>query len=60
MEDKILSLNQIRERLSDRNMNKIAKELDIHYLSVAQFAKANPNPTYKILLLISNYLEHQQ
>ena len=60
MEDKILSLNQIRERLSDRNMNKIAKELDIHYLSEAQFAKANPNPTYKILLLISNYLEHQQ
>ena len=60
MDDKILSLNQIRERLSDRNMNKIAKELDIHYLSVAQFAKENPNPTYKILLLISNYLENQQ
>jgi hypothetical protein len=57
MDDKILSLNQIRERLSDRNMNKIAKKLDINYLSVAQFAKANPNPTYKILLLISNYLE---
>jgi|TARA_R110000737_G_scaffold272165_1_gene279213 hypothetical protein len=57
MEDKILSLNQIRDRLSDRNMNTIAKKLDINYLSVAQFAKANPNPTYKILLLISNYLE---
>ena len=57
MEDKILSLNQIRDRLSDRNMNTIAKKLDINYLSVAQFAKANPNPTYKTLLLISNYLE---
>jgi len=57
MEDKLLSLNQIKERLKDRKLNTIAKKLDINYLSVAQFVKANPNPTYKILLLISNYLE---
>ena len=57
MDDKILSLNQIKEQLDDRNMNKIAKKLGVSYLSVAQFAKANPNPTYKTLLLISNYLK---
>ena len=57
MEDKLLSLAQIKERLKDRRMNTIAKSLGLKYETVAQFSKANANPRYKTLLLISNYLE---
>ena len=56
MKYKLLTLDKIKERLSDRNLNSVAKSLGLHYNSVAQFTKKECNPNYKTLKAISLYL----
>ena len=54
----MLTLKQIVEKLKDRNLSYIGRELDISPQYMADIAKGKAtNPSYEILEKLSNYLE---
>jgi len=56
----MLSLDEIQERLKDRRLTVMSKEIGISYptlLSIAQ-GKAK-NPSYRIVQLICEYLDRK-
>ena len=53
----MLNLNQIREALDDRNLEKVADNTGIHRNTLAAIrAGTNTNPTYATLKALSDYL----
>lgn len=56
-----MTLEQIRKALSDRMPIKVADATGLHYNTIRE-VRDNPdaNPTYKVLVALSNYLEGQQ
>lgn len=54
----MMTLQQIKGALSDRSPMKVAKATGLHYQTIRD-VRDNPlaNPTYKVLLALSNYLE---
>lgn len=54
----MMSLEQIRNALSDRMPVKVAEATGLHYNTIRE-VRDNPdaNPTYKVLMALSNYLE---
>lgn len=57
----MMTLEQIRKALSDRMPIKVADATGLHYNTIRE-VRDNPdaNPTYKVLVALSNYLEGQQ
>ena len=54
----MLTLEEIRERLKDRNLKKVSEHLDMHYATLTRIANGGiTNPTYETVEKISNYLE---
>lgn len=54
----MLTLKQIIEKLKDRNLSYIGRELDISPQYMADLAKGKAtNPSYEILEKLSNYLK---
>lgn len=57
----MMTLEQIREALSDRMPGKVAEATGIHYNTVRQMRdNPNANPTHKVMLALSNYLESRK
>jgi hypothetical protein len=54
----MMTLEQIRKALSDRMPAKVAEATGLHYNTIRE-VRDNPdaNPTYKVLMALSNYLE---
>ena len=54
----MMTLQQIKDALGDRSPMKVAKATGLHYQTIRE-VRDNPmaNPTYKVLLALSNYLE---
>ena len=54
----MLTLDQIRAALRDRRLGKVAEATGLHYNTIRE-VRDNPkaNPTYKVLLALSTYLE---
>ena len=54
----MLTLQQIKGALDDRMLSKVAAATGLHYNTLRD-VRNNPdaNPTYKVLLAISEYLE---
>ena len=54
----MLTLEQIRESLRDRMPAKVAEATGLHYNTIRE-VRDNPdaNPTYKVMLALSTYLE---
>lgn len=54
----MLTLQQVRKSLSDRQLSKVSKATGIHYNTLREI-RDNPdaNPTYKVLSALSKYLE---
>lgn len=53
----MLNLNQIREALDDRNLEKVAENTGIHRNTLAAIRMGtNTNPTYATLKALSDYL----
>jgi hypothetical protein len=54
----MMTLEQIRNALSDRMPAKVAEATGLHYNTIRE-VRDNPdaNPTYKVLMALSNYLE---
>ena len=54
----MMTLEQIRKALSDRMPSKVAQATGLHYNTIREVRdNPNANPTYKVLLALSNYLE---
>lgn len=53
----MMTLEQIRNALSDRMPAKVAEATGLHYNTIRE-VRDNPeaNPTYKVLLALSTYL----
>lgn len=54
----MLTLEQIKEKLQDRNLTKVAKAVDLTrpFLSGIRSGKV-PNPSYDTIKRLSDYLE---
>ena len=57
----MMTLEQIRNALSDRMPVKVADATGLHYNTIRE-VRDNPdaNPTYTVLLALSNYLESRK
>lgn len=57
----MMTLEQIRHALADRMPMKVAEATGLHYNTIRDL-RDNPqaNPTYKVLLAISTYLESRK
>lgn len=53
----MLSLEQIQEKLKDRNIIKVSKAIGIHFNTLYSIANGKANPNYKTLVKINDYLE---
>lgn len=54
----MMTLEQIRKALSDRMPSKVAQATGLHYNTIREVrGNPNANPTYKVLLALSTYLE---
>ena len=55
---KMMTLEQIRNALSDRMPAKVAEATGLHYNTIREI-RDNPgaNPTYKVLISLSDYFE---
>lgn len=57
----MMTLEQIRNALSDRMPTKVAEATGLHYNTIRE-VRDNPsaNPTYKVLVALSDYLEGRE
>jgi len=53
----MLDLIQIREKLSDRNLKKVAIGAGLHFNSVYRAMKPKLDPRYSTVKALSDYLE---
>lgn len=53
----MLSIEQIQEKLKDRNLIKVAEKIGIHFNTLYAIAKGKANPKYSTLVKINDYLE---
>jgi hypothetical protein len=57
----MMTLEQIRDALSDRMPMKVAEATGVHYNTIRQVRdNPNANPTHKVLLALSTYLESRK
>lgn len=54
----MLTLDQIRAALRDRRLAKVAEATGLHYNTIREVRdNPNANPTYKVIKVLSDYLE---
>jgi len=54
----MMTIERIRQALSDRMLSKVAQATGLHYNTI-RLIRDNPdaNPTYKVIVALSDYLE---
>jgi hypothetical protein len=56
----MMTLEEIRKALGDRMPTRVAEATGLHYNTIRQVRdNPNANPTHKVLLALSNYLQGQ-
>jgi len=54
----MLSLEEIRDKLKDRNLKEVSRRTGIGYANLAAIAKGTrSNPSYEVLKPLCDYLE---
>ncbi len=53
----MLTLDQIRERLRDRNIKAVSEKAGVHYNAVYRFMNGQSNPSYETVRKLCDYLE---
>jgi DNA-binding phage protein len=56
----MLTMKQIKQRLSDSNLRKVAIKSGVHPATVYRFMRDEGKPTYETVELLSNYLTQEQ
>lgn len=58
MEKSIVTLQDVRDALSDRRLTKVAEETGLKYQTVMEVANGKrENPTYETFMALVNYLK---
>jgi len=56
-EPKLMTMEQVREGLSDRKLKQVSRESGVKYHTVLEVANGKrPNPTYDTYIALVNYL----
>lgn len=59
--NKVLDLEQIREKLRDRNLKEVSRQTGVGYNNLHGVATGSRNnPTYNVIKTISDYLENNK
>jgi len=53
----MLTIEEIRELLSDRNILKVSEKTGIHHNTLYKLVRGETDPRYSILKKLSDYLE---
>lgn len=54
----MLTLDEVRKKLQDRNLAEVARRTAIGYVNLHRIKTGkNENPSYQTMLTLSNYLE---
>lgn len=54
-------LEEIVQKLSDRNLKEISRRVDLSYQTIRRIAlKEEENPSYKTLKVLSDYFESEE
>jgi predicted transcriptional regulator len=56
----MLTIRQIKQRLSDANLKRVAIKSGVHPATVYRFMRGQVKPTYETVELLSNYLTQAQ
>lgn len=55
--EKMLTLDEVRERLKDRNLMAVANSAGVHYNALYRLMKGGSNPSYKTVQKLIEYLQ---
>ena len=53
----MLTLDEVRERLKDRNLMAVANSAGVHYNALYRLMKGGSNPSYKTVQKLIEYLQ---
>lgn len=53
----MLTLDQVREKLKDRNLKKVAETCGIHYNCIYRFMNGKSNPSYDTVQKLVSHIE---
>ena len=53
----MLTIEQVRARLADRNLRTVAEKVAVHPHTLYRIANGDTQPTYETLRKLSEYLE---
>ena len=53
----MLTLDEIKEQLTDRNIKQVASKAGVHQNAVYRLMRGQSNPSYETVKKLSNYLE---
>ncbi len=53
----MLTINQIKQRLSDANLKRVAQRAGLHPATVYRFMQPGSQPLYETVRVLSEYLE---
>lgn len=53
----MLTLNEIREQLKDRNLMMVANKAGVHYNALYRLMKGGNKPSYETVRKVVSYLE---
>ena len=56
----MLTLDEIRWQLADRNIKAVAQKAGVHPNAVYRFMKGQSNPSYETVRKLCDYLEKRQ
>ena len=56
----MLTIEQIRERLSDANLSRVAKNAGVNPAAVYRLVHGNPKPLYETVKALSDYLTQRE
>ena len=52
----MLTISQIKQRLSDSNLKRVAMKSGVHSATLYRFMRDQSKPSYETVELLSNYL----
>lgn len=53
----MLTLDEVREKLKDRNLVKVAKTCGVHYNCLYRFMRGKSSPAYETVQKLVTYIE---
>jgi DNA-binding phage protein len=56
----MLTINEVKQRLTDANLRRVAVKAGVHPATVYRFMQPDSQPSYETVKLLSDYLTGQE